>query len=199
MKGAVTILTVVGFSLVFTGVTYGWNGWVPINVGCVNAWSGATDDNPEYGDPKDLANDGHLLNAEEKASIRYWDEDVYTITEPAPPTDYTYMIVTFADDGPEWDVEDAYLRWSYWVDVEHPGGREENKLLYWDGVEERFIQLDSCEASSEPSNEVNVWVAFENNEGAENVIFLIYGYTPYPDETWAKCNTVNLDLCVPHH
>jgi hypothetical protein len=164
------------------------------NVGCTNAWSGATNDRPEWVDPKDLAESGHLLDATEKALIREWDDDIYTWYEPDPPTDYTWILVTFADD-PELEMDFATAAWCFWVDVEHVGDRDPNKFLYYDGMQGKFICIDTCAPDHEYINYVDVTPAFENNGEAENVIFLIYGYTPYSDETWAKCNTVNVTIC----
>ena len=168
------------------------------NAPCNNAWSGATNARPEwFENPKDLADEGHLLDASEKALMRYWDEDIYTWYEPEPPTDYTYLLFTIGDGGPEWGVEDALLQWSFNVDIEHVDDRDPNRLHYWDGGEDKFIQLDSCSPDDIYAHYTNVWVAFENNGDAENVTFLLYGYTPYSDETWAKCNTVNINLYTP--
>ena len=188
MRATITALTAVVVSVTLPAFADG--PWASVQV--TNAWSGSTNTRPAYYDnPKDLADEGHLLDYGEKTSLATFDDDDVYMWEEPEAVDYTWILFTFPDN--DWDLEQAYVDWSFWVEEEGDDGLDDfNKLCYWwpgdGGAPAQFIEIGMAPRDSDGKNINWALGAWINNGDAENVTFLIYGYTPYPLEMWAKCD-----------
>lgn len=154
------------------------------NYDSIDAWVGATQQNPVIWNPKALADKGYELTYAEREKTFADDGEWYQWWEPIDK-DFDFMMFSFADNNPD----TATLNWQLAID------HDTNKVhcLYWHGANQNWVWVDENAGGRNPPTKHNdVTAAFDNNTGT-TVFFLFVGYTPAAGDDWIKCDVADID------